>query len=169
MEPLKNIRKIIDDLKTNRLKPSLVSSLSVPLWEEIVGKPVAAHSKPVSFKNKSLLVICDSSVWCNELESHKSSILEKTTSILGSTIIKEIKLVVKRVPKSSENLINFITLPKLDERKFAWAESVAMEVPKPIREAFLGAIVGSIISQQKPKNTFDKLKKPHIKGAGGFK
>ncbi len=169
MEALKSVGKILDDLKAKRFKPGLASSLAVPFWEEIVGKAVAVHSRPAAFKNKSLLVVCDSSVWCSELESHKTSILEKASSMLGPSVIKDIKLVVKRESKHTEKTVGIEQLPKIDERKFAWAESIAMKVPKPMREAFIGAVVGSIVCQQRLKTTFDKSKKPPIKGAGGFR
>ncbi len=169
MEALKSVGKILDDLKAKRFKPGLASSLAVPFWEVIVGKAVAAHSRPVAFKNKSLLVVCDSSVWCSELESHKTSILEKASSMLGLDMIKDIKLVVKREPRHAEKMAGPEPLPKIDERKFAWAENIAMKVPKPMREAFIGAIISSIVCQQKLKTTFDKSKKPPIKGAGGFR
>jgi predicted nucleic acid-binding Zn ribbon protein len=52
-------------------------------WLEAVGPEIAAHCKPVLFKNDTLEVDVDSSVWCQQLQLQSPEILAALREVLG--------------------------------------------------------------------------------------
>lgn len=61
-------------------------------WDKIVGEKVAAHSRPVALKGKTLVVNVDSSVWLSELSHYfKGKILEKIHDEMGEKRIRDIR------------------------------------------------------------------------------
>jgi predicted nucleic acid-binding Zn ribbon protein len=52
-------------------------------WAEAVGPEIAAHSRPVLFKEDTLEVAVDSSVWCQQLQLRSPDILAALREALG--------------------------------------------------------------------------------------
>jgi predicted nucleic acid-binding Zn ribbon protein len=52
-------------------------------WVEAVGPEIAAHCKPVLFKQDTLEVTVDSSVWCQQLQLQSPEILAALREVLG--------------------------------------------------------------------------------------
>jgi predicted nucleic acid-binding Zn ribbon protein len=50
---------------------------------EAVGPEIAAHCKPVLFKQDTLEVTVDSSVWCQQLQLQSPEILAALREVLG--------------------------------------------------------------------------------------
>lgn len=91
----------IGDLLRSVLK-SHPSFRSNPLgdWSELVGEQVARHSKPVSLKNRSLVVMAYDSVWKHHLEIYKEALIEKINKKRPEPIIDRIVIKVGEVPES---------------------------------------------------------------------
>lgn len=61
-------------------------------WKKIVGERVAAHSRPVAVRGRTLIVNVDSSVWLTELSRYfKEKILSKIHDEMGEKRIKDIR------------------------------------------------------------------------------
>ena len=65
------------------------------VWQEEVGERVAAHAKPVFFKNGRLFVNVDSSAWLNELKFLKAKIIKQLNEKLEINKVKDIIFKVK--------------------------------------------------------------------------
>jgi predicted nucleic acid-binding Zn ribbon protein len=61
------------------------------LWEDVVGKEIAANAQPAAFKANLLLVHVQSSTWIQQLQFLKKDILLKLNAALGKTVVEEIK------------------------------------------------------------------------------
>jgi len=64
----------------------------VEAWEAAAGTAAAKHSKPVSFKNATVVVNVDRSGWLYELTVQKKEILKKLEARLKGKKIKDIRL-----------------------------------------------------------------------------
>ena len=88
------VKKVIKDMgKDGKLtKEEIVS-----IWESVVGKPAAAHSRPVSFRAGTLIVNVDGSSWLYELTLKKKEILRGLGERLKLKKLKGIRLRVGEV------------------------------------------------------------------------
>jgi len=60
------------------------------MWEEAVGKAIAGHARPSWIKNGCLRVIVSDSIWLQELEYAKETIIEKLNGKLGRNAVQRI-------------------------------------------------------------------------------
>jgi len=65
------------------------------IWEEAVGKKVAAHATPVFMKFGRLFVAVDSSTWQAELKFLKAGLVKQLNEKLGMNKVKDIVFQVK--------------------------------------------------------------------------
>jgi predicted nucleic acid-binding Zn ribbon protein len=77
-------------------------------WTTIVGKTVAAHTRPIRCQNGCLEVAADGKGWRNQLESMKSDFCARLNQAWGGNLIREIKFVAarpgpKRVSRELDN------------------------------------------------------------------
>jgi predicted nucleic acid-binding Zn ribbon protein len=63
-------------------------------WPEVVGKPMAAHSKPAQLKGSLLTVECSGSVYAQELELQSRRVLTKLAEELSAQVVEKIRFVV---------------------------------------------------------------------------
>jgi predicted nucleic acid-binding Zn ribbon protein len=77
-------------LRSYHLKSKFDEATLVASWERLVGKPVAKRTKKVSVRNKVLFVELDSPAMKNDLNLHKSQIIEVFKKEFGAEVIKEI-------------------------------------------------------------------------------
>jgi predicted nucleic acid-binding Zn ribbon protein len=77
-------------LRSYHLKSKFDEATLVSSWERLVGKPVAKRTRKVSVRNKVLFVELDSPAMKNDLNLHKSQILEVFAKEFGKDVIKEI-------------------------------------------------------------------------------
>jgi len=79
-------------LKQYGLEGKMVEYTMADKWEAIVGKIIAAHSRPTGIHHKRLYVIVDSPVWLQEMSFYKDDLVEKVNNYYGKKIIKEVSL-----------------------------------------------------------------------------
>jgi len=61
-------------------------------WNEIVGKTIAKHCRPVNLNKGSLAIAVDSSPWLSELERYsKETMLGKIQERFGKRMVNQIK------------------------------------------------------------------------------
>ncbi len=62
------------------------------IWPEIVGRPIANHTKVKRVKDGFLFVKTDSPSWANELTFLKGDIIKRLNERIGKRIIKDLRL-----------------------------------------------------------------------------
>jgi predicted nucleic acid-binding Zn ribbon protein len=72
-------------------------------WTTIVGKTLAAHTRPVRCRGDYLEVAADGKVWRKQLESMKREFCARVNQAWGENLFREIKFIAakpgpKRVP-----------------------------------------------------------------------
>lgn len=78
------------------LKVGIEQHRALIIWEQVVGKGIASHTKPGWMTNGILWVIVDDSIWHQELEFLKPQIIEKLNQHLDNSKIRGIKFIQKR-------------------------------------------------------------------------
>ena len=68
-----------------------------PVWDEVVGKTIAANAQPEKIRNGTLFVKVSSSVWMQQLQFMKDMIAEKLNQRLNREVVKNIFFVVGRI------------------------------------------------------------------------
>ena len=67
-------------------------------WEAIVGKEVAAHTRPAEIRRGVLLVHVDSSPWFNELNrNHRAQVIVRLRETIGENDIRDIKFKIGEI------------------------------------------------------------------------
>ena len=61
-------------------------------WAEIVGEPIATHTRPDQIRFKKLHVYVHNSVWLQQLTFLKPVLLDKVNGMAGETLVTEIIL-----------------------------------------------------------------------------
>lgn len=61
-------------------------------WPDIVGEPIATHTRPGQIRFKKLCVFVHNSVWLQQLTFLKPVLLEKVNTMAGETLVTEIVL-----------------------------------------------------------------------------
>jgi predicted nucleic acid-binding Zn ribbon protein len=59
-------------------------------WAELVGPPIAQHTRPEAIRGDLLLVNVSSAPWMQELQYLKDEIIKKLNDVLGKKTLKEI-------------------------------------------------------------------------------
>ena len=74
------------------LESKLVEARLRRHWPEIVGEPIATHTRPDQIRFKKLYVFVHNSVWLQQLTFLKPVLLNKINSMAGETLVTEIVL-----------------------------------------------------------------------------
>jgi predicted nucleic acid-binding Zn ribbon protein len=61
-------------------------------WPDIVGEPIATHTRPDQIRFKKLHIYVHNSVWLQQLTFLKPVLLEKVNGLAGDTLVTEIVL-----------------------------------------------------------------------------
>lgn len=61
-------------------------------WPNIVGQPIAAHTRPDQIRFKKLYLLVENSVWMQQLTFLKPTLLEKINEAAGTELVTEIVL-----------------------------------------------------------------------------
>ncbi len=77
-------------------------------WPTVVGKTLAAHTRPVRCQGGCLEVSADGKGWRKQLESMKREFCARVNEAWGGNLVREIKFVAakpgpKRVPREFDN------------------------------------------------------------------
>ncbi len=84
------------------------------VWEEIVGKQIAAHTRPGFYLGDCLFVIVDHSAWMHQLIFLKEPILAKINAEIGPDSLSEIRFRLGPVPPPPRpRLMSFRKIPPL--------------------------------------------------------
>lgn len=68
-----------------------------PVWNDVVGKPIALNAQPEKIRRGTLFVKVASPVWMQQLQYMKEMIAEKLNRRLKSEVVKNIFFVVGQV------------------------------------------------------------------------
>jgi len=61
-------------------------------WPEIVGEPIATHTRPDQVRFKKLYILVHNSVWLQQLTFLKPELLDKVNSMAGEKLVTELVL-----------------------------------------------------------------------------
>ncbi|HAP40391.1 MAG: DUF721 domain-containing protein [Nitrospira sp.] len=61
-------------------------------WPEIVGEPIATHTRPDQLRFKKLYILVHNSVWLQQLTFLKPELLDKVNSTAGEKLVTELVL-----------------------------------------------------------------------------
>lgn len=88
LTPLKDI--ISGLLKDTSLPFNPADAVIWAVWEDAVGKAIACRARPLWIKNGCLRVNVSDSIWLQELEYFKETIIEKLNGKLGRNAVQRI-------------------------------------------------------------------------------
>ena len=73
-----------------------------PIWNDVVGVPIARNAQPEKIRNGTLFVKVTSPVWMQQLQYMKMMIVERINQRLKADIVKNIFFVVGRIDAASQ-------------------------------------------------------------------
>jgi len=91
MEEISKILPLILRSQVRRDNPHVVEILA-PLWPQVAGKPMARHSKPVSFVEGTLTLESDCTAWSAEMRRIADDIRTQINRYLGTTTVRRLKV-----------------------------------------------------------------------------
>jgi hypothetical protein len=71
-------------------------------WHELVGEPMASHTRPAQIRFKKLYLIVRNSVWLQQLTFLKPALLTKLQAEFGTECVTDIAGRVGEIPAASE-------------------------------------------------------------------
>jgi predicted nucleic acid-binding Zn ribbon protein len=90
-ETLTSLKDIISGLLKDTDLPFNPADAKIwSVWEEAVGKGIACHARPIWIKRGCLRVNVSDSVWLQELEYVKETIIQKLNGKLGRPAVQRI-------------------------------------------------------------------------------
>ena len=123
-------------LKRLELAPRLDEYGVWPVWNDVVGNPIAHNAQPEKIRNGTLFVKVTSPVWMQQLQFMKELITEKLNQRLGTQVVKNIFFVVGKIDADAAGTED---------------QPVARSTPEPpepkIDEAFLDSLTDPDIRQ----------------------
>ena len=137
--PVERLGDVLDEsLKRLDLAPQLEAYGIWPVWNDVVGKPLARNAQPERFRNGTLFVKVSSPVWMQQLQFMKDLLAEKLNERLRAKIVKNLFFVVGNVAITdgeSEDESESARPPANSEMKFT--EPILEQIQDPdIRHAF---------------------------------
>jgi hypothetical protein len=95
---LERIGEVLDkSLKRLELSSHLDQYGIWPIWNDVVGKPIARNAQPEKIRNGTLFVKVTSPVWMQQLQFMKQMIADKLNQRLRSEVVKNIFFVLGRI------------------------------------------------------------------------
>jgi hypothetical protein len=96
--PIERLGDVLDEsLKRLDLAPQLEAYGIWPVWNDVVGKPVARNAQPEKFRNGTLFVKVSSPVWMQQLQFMKELLAEKLNERLRAKVVKNLFFIVGNV------------------------------------------------------------------------
>ena len=87
METIKTILDVLFQKKN--LQSTVKSSPVFDVWEKAVGPRIARHAKPKEFRDHTLWVTVDNSIWMQQLKFLEGQIKEKLNYKVGSPLVEK--------------------------------------------------------------------------------
>jgi hypothetical protein len=109
-----------------------------PVWNEVVGKPVARNAQPERIRNGTLFVKVTSPVWMQQLQYMKEMIADNINQRLKAEVVKNIFFVIGNVDSSTgEAEVKPVPPPNVNPVESELNEEFLESVKDPeIRQAF---------------------------------
>lgn len=131
MNKPQSIRSILEKtIKTLEIDAPLKTYSVMGAWKEIVGEPVAIHSKPYSIRNRILFIEVSHPTWMQQLQFLKLTLLEKINHFLGEPLIQDIRFKVGKIsppiPASPKTLS--LEDEKIDKATLNQIESIVQAI-----------------------------------------
>jgi predicted nucleic acid-binding Zn ribbon protein len=110
-----------------------------PVWEELVDKDTAAHSRPLKVVKDVLWVEAENSAWVQQLQFQKIFLLETLNGYLRSSTFSNIRFVVQEKPieESVEKTTSMQFIPPPPDQVERFKEQISFIEDKDIRESLL--------------------------------
>lgn len=124
-------------LKRLELAPRLDEYGVWPVWNDVVGNPIARNAQPEKIRNGTLFVKVSSPVWMQQLQFMKELIAEKLNQRLGTQVVKNIFFVVGKID---------VDAPEIKAQPAARSESEPQPQPQ-LDDAFLDSLTDPDIRQ----------------------
>jgi predicted nucleic acid-binding Zn ribbon protein len=96
--PVERLGAVLEEsLKRLDLAPQLEAYGIWPVWDDVVGPPVARNAQPEKIRHGTLFVKVSSPVWMQQLQFMKELIAEKLNERLRAHVVKNIFFIVGTV------------------------------------------------------------------------
>jgi len=93
--PMERLGEVLDQsLRRLDLAPQIEAYGIWPVWNEVVGKPIARNAQPEKIRNGTLFVKVSSPVWMQQLQFMKELIAEKINQRMRAEVVRNIFFVV---------------------------------------------------------------------------
>jgi predicted nucleic acid-binding Zn ribbon protein len=76
---------------TSTLAPATTLARVQAAWEQAVGAAVAGASRPTAERDGVVTVLCEASVWAQELELMSAELIVRLNAELGETAVRELR------------------------------------------------------------------------------
>jgi predicted nucleic acid-binding Zn ribbon protein len=110
--------KILGTTLRGMKDPEAAKTWLVANWMAMAGKPVAAHTRPVAFRDGIFELQADSAEWKSQVENLKTILCERINHAWGGTLVRGIQIETQtrfggRIPYAEDNSHTpFIRRPK---------------------------------------------------------
>jgi predicted nucleic acid-binding Zn ribbon protein len=122
-----------------------------PVWNEVVGSPIARNAQPEKIRNGTLFVKVTSPVWMQQLQFMKEMIADKLNQRLGGEIVKNIFFMVGRIDTAEADSAAKTAEPQAEENTALEANDEFLEsIGDPAIRAAFKKLLRSY-SRRKPK------------------
>jgi len=86
------LKEILDRMFKEGALPFDIQNAKIwHIWEDVVGKPVARHARPLWIKQRLLRVAVSDPIWLQELRFRELEITEKLNHALGKRAVEQIE------------------------------------------------------------------------------
>lgn len=79
-------------IKQYGLEGKMAEYVIAEKWEDIVGKIIASHTRPVGIRHRRLQVLVDSPAWLQEISFYRRELIERVNRYMGKKIINQVYL-----------------------------------------------------------------------------
>ena len=134
---VERLGEVLDkSLKRLELAPRLDEYGVWPVWNDVVGAPIARNAQPEKIRNGTLFVKVGSPVWMQQLQFMKEMITEKLNQRLGTPVVKNIFFVVGKVESEAIEVETQPATPSSPESSELDEEFLNSLTDPEIRQAF---------------------------------
>jgi len=99
---MENIKTILESVFQKQKLDSRLKDLQIfDIWEKAVGTRIAHHSQPRGFKDHTLKVTVDNSIWIQQLTFLEGQLKEKLNQMMGSPLVEKIRFQIGEIHFSS--------------------------------------------------------------------
>jgi len=109
--------KILGGALRRLKKPEAALAWLSAAWPSVVGRALAAHTRPVRCSDGRLEVAADSKVWQKQLESMKSEFCARVNQAWGGELVQEVKFLTKPGPRRLSREADNDYLPFIRRRR----------------------------------------------------